>query len=131
MAKKTVSQTVECYHCRQAFEAGKKAITIPCPRCHRVVTVGDVVVKTLKAVVKLQTCGRVVIEPKGRVTAELVEAHLGVDVAGSIEANVVSGGPVRIRAKARWKGDCRAPVLLVEPGGRIAGGYFVIPYVRA
>ncbi len=102
-------------------------MTIPCPGCHRNVTLDDVVVKSLKSVIRLQTCGRVVVERRGSIKAELVEAHQGVDVYGVMEANVLSGGPVRIGPKAEWKGDCRAPSLEVELGGKITGGYFVIP----
>jgi hypothetical protein len=102
-------------------------MTTSCPRCAKALRVEDVVVKSVEAVRRLQTCGRVVVTKKGRVIAQLVEAHDGVDVQGILEANVLSGGPVRIAAGAQWKGDCRAPALAVEPGGRIAGGYFVVP----
>lgn len=102
-------------------------MTIPCPACHKTVTVDDVIVKSLQSVRKLQTCGRLVVQKRGQVKAELVEAHRGVEVEGVLEANVLSGGPVRIGAKAQWKGDCRAPSLEVEPGGTIRSGFFVIP----
>src|SRR5262245_24070550 len=126
-AREAAPRVVVCYHCKKRLEVGAKAITLPCPFCHQTLTIGDVIVNTLKAVRKLQTCGRVVVERRGRVTADLVEAQGGVDVDGVMEANVVSGGPVRIGAKAQWKGDCRAPSLLAELGCTIARGYFVIP----
>jgi hypothetical protein len=126
MAKTFAPRTVQCYHCRRRFEAGS-AMILPCPGCHKNVNLEDVVVKTLKSVVTLQTCGRVKVEPKGRIKADLVEAHQGVEVLGSLEANVVSGGPVRIGPKALWKGDCRAPSLKLELGATVRGGYFVIP----
>jgi len=129
MAKRAAAppRVVQCYHCRKRFQVGDQAMTIPCPSCHKAVTVDDVVVKTLKAVLKLQTCGRVVVQKKGRVTAQLVEAHRGVEVEGVMEANVLSGGPVLIRAKAQWKGDCRAPSVAIELGSTIQSGYFVVP----
>ena len=102
-------------------------MTFPCPGCHQSIQTEDVVVATLKSVVKLQTCGRVVVERKGRISASFVEAHGGVNVLGTMEANVLSGGPVWIGPKAVWKGDCRAPSLRVEAGGTIRSGYFVIP----
>jgi hypothetical protein len=127
MAKPAPLRLVQCYHCRKRFEIGAQAMTIPCPGCHKTVTVDDVVVKTLKAVLKLQTCGRVVVQRKGRVTAQLVEAHGGVEVEGVMEANVLSGGHVLIRSKGSWKGDCRAPSIEIEPGGTVQSGFFVIP----
>ncbi len=127
MAKTSAPRTVQCYHCRRRFEIGARAMILPCPGCHRNVNLEDVVVKSLRSVITLQTCGRVKVERLGRIQAELIEAHQGVEVLGALEANVLSGGPVRIGPKARWKGDCRAPSLEVELGGTISGGFFVIP----
>jgi hypothetical protein len=127
MAKETAPRPVQCYHCKRRFEVGAQAMTIPCPACHQILTVNDVIVKTLQQVRKLQTCGRVVVQKRGAVKAELVVAQEGVEVEGVMEANVISGGPVRICAKALWKGDCRAPSLEVELGSTISSGYFVIP----
>jgi cytoskeletal protein CcmA (bactofilin family) len=56
-----------------------------------------------------------------------VEAQGGVEVEGYLEAKVQAGGHVKIGAKAQWKGDCSAPSLEVELGGRIERGYFEIP----
>jgi hypothetical protein len=102
-------------------------MTMTCPKCSKPLLVEDVVIKVAHAVRKIQTCGRLVVQKKGRVIAQTVEAHGGVEVEGILEANVVSGGPVRIGAKAQWKGNCTAPSLEVELGGRINKGFFVIP----
>jgi hypothetical protein len=118
---------IQCYHCRHRFEVGAKTMTTSCPGCNKPLMVEDVVVKGLEAVRKLQTCGRIVVQKKGRVIAQLVEAHLGIEVDGVVEAGAFQGGPVRIGEKGEWKGDCRAPVLHLEAGGRIHGGFFTIP----
>lgn len=99
-----------------------------CPKCYKAVVVEDVVIRTAHAVRKVQTCGRVLVEPKGRLIAQSIEAQQGVEVMGVLEGNVTSGGPVRIGPKAQWKGDCRAPTLVVELGAQIARGFFVVPY---
>lgn len=127
MARAPAQRTVQCYHCRHRFEVSRKALSISCPKCSKALVVEDVVIKNAHSVRKIQTCGRLVVQKKGRVIAQLVEAHDGVEVEGILEANVHSGGPVRIGAKAQWKGDCHAPALAVEMGGRITSGYFVIP----
>jgi hypothetical protein len=127
MAKSSAPRTVQCYLCRHRFEVSGRAMTTSCPGCNKPLLVDDVIVKGIEAVRKLQTCGRIVIQKKGHVMAQLVEAHGGIEVEGILEANVISGGHVRIGAKARWKGDCHAPSFEIEPGGCIAGGYFVIP----
>lgn len=102
-----------------------------CPKCNKPVIVQDVIVKGLKTTQKIQTCGRVIIKPRGRVIAGLVEAQQGVEVLGILNGNVISDGPVVIGPKARWKGDCRAPTLEVKLGARIESGFFEIPYRKA
>lgn len=119
-------RTVECYHCRHRFTVSWQTMTTSCPKCARGLNVEDIIIKVAYAVRKIQTCGRLVVEKKGRVSAHSVEAHGGVDVEGSLEANVVSRGHVRIGPKAQWKGDLTAPTLLVELGGQVTRGFFVI-----
>jgi cytoskeletal protein CcmA (bactofilin family) len=128
MAATPIAQRrVQCYHCRHRFDVGAQTHSTSCPRCSKQLHVDDVVIKSLEAVRKIQTCGKVVIEKKGRVIAQLVEANEGVFVEGVLDANVISGGLVKIGAKALWKGDCRAAALCIEAGSTISGGYFVVP----
>ena len=127
MPRPASPRTVQCYHCRRRFEVPRQAMTTVCPGCSKPLTVEDVVIKNAHGVRKIQTCGSLRVTRKGHVIAQQVEAHGGVEVEGILEANVVSGGPVRIGAKALWKGDLAAPSLEVEAGGRIERAYFVIP----
>jgi hypothetical protein len=127
MSNPNPTRTVQCYHCRHRFGVSLKTMTTACPGCSRRLTVEDIVIKTAHGVRSIQTCGRLVVQKKGHVIAQTVEAHGGVEVEGVMEANVVSGGPVRIGPKAKWKGNCTAPSLEVELGARIERGYFVIP----
>lgn len=118
---------LQCYHCRHRFEVSWQTLSASCPKCSRALTLEDIVIKNAYSVRKIQTCGRLVVEKKGRVVCQTVEAIGGVEVEGYLEANVQSGGPVKIGAKAQWKGDLAAPSVEVELGGRIDKGYFVIP----
>lgn len=128
MAKKRVGpRMVQCYLCRRRFEVGAKAMTVSCPGCHKPLLVQDVVVKTLQAVKRLQTCGRITVQKKGRIIAELVEAHEGLDVRGVVQAKVVCGALVRLGPTARWRGDCHAPVVKIESGATIESGVFTVP----
>ena len=120
-------RAIQCYHCRHKFEISRQAQSTSCPKCSRQLRLEDVVVKTLEAVRKIQTCGKVVVHKKGRIIAQMVEAHMGVFVEGTMEANVVSGGLVTIGSKAHWKGDCSAPSVAIEDGSVITSGYFVVP----
>ena len=90
------------------------------------VIVSDVIIKELKPVSEVKTCGKVVVHRKGRVIAKLVEAHGGVEMLGILTANVVSGGQVLIGPKAQWAGNCKAPSITVRPGAQV-DGYFEVP----
>jgi DNA-directed RNA polymerase subunit RPC12/RpoP len=120
-------RTVQCYLCGKRFEISAIAATVSCPGCFKPLLVEDVVVKGYQAVKKIQTCGRITVQKRGRVVAELVEAHEGVEMLGIMHANVVSGRPVRIGPRAEWKGDLRCPAVQIDPSANILGGYFVIP----
>lgn len=122
---------VQCYHCRQTFDVGARAMTITCPKCFKRVQVQDVVVKEAQGLKRLQTCGKIIIERKGRVIADLVEAHEGIEVKGILQAAVVAGGPVVLRSKSKWKGDCRAPELHIDEGASIQSGFFEIAGAEA
>jgi len=122
---------VSCYHCGHRFEVGGKAESTSCEKCNQRVIVGDIVVKALMPVKTVETCGRIVVKRKGSVIAETAWAGDGVEIQGSIDAHVVSGGPVVIGRFAKWKGDCQAPSLEVAQGARIAGGAFAVPAKHA
>lgn len=126
MAKGGTLKQVQCYHCRAQFEVSARAMTVSCPKCYKSLLVDDVTIKTAHGVTKLQTCGKLVVEKRGRVRAELVEAHGGIEVHGIIEGKVVSGGPIVVHEKAKWKGDCRAPTIRIAPGAKIERGFFEI-----
>lgn len=121
------SRVLRCYHCGHHFASSVRTVSTSCPKCSKPLSVEDVVIKTAHSVRKLQTCGRLQVAAKGLLIAPVIEAQEGVEVLGTLEGNVHSGGPVSIGPKAHWKGDCRAPSLRVELGAQIARGYFVIP----
>lgn len=131
MAKKTVKRTVQCYHCEHRFDVSAKAMTVSCPKCSKPLMVEDVVVKTAHAVRKLQTCGKVVVQRRGRVIADLVVGQEGIEVIGVLEAKVARGGSVKITSKALWRGDCHASSVSVEEGAKVTSGQFVVPYAVA
>ncbi|MFG0258278.1 MAG: polymer-forming cytoskeletal protein [Phycisphaerales bacterium JB043] len=128
MAKKkpTGPRTVVCYHCGHHFEVSARAMTGSCPKCYGKLMIDDVVIKNTQSYKTLQTCGKLVIQARGRVIADLVTASEGIEVAGKLEAKEYRGGHVHIKHKALWKCDCRAPSVTIENGGVVAGGLFEI-----
>lgn len=126
MSRPGQSRQVRCYHCTQWIEVSETALSLSCPCCCKRIVIQDLIVSGTYAGTKVQTCGRVVVERKGDLSAASVQASSGIFVDGSLKANVRSLGPVVIGAKARWKGDCEAPKIEIEPGASVEGGAFRI-----
>lgn len=126
---KSTPRTVQCYHCRGRFEVPGRAQSTFCPKCHKALIVGDVIVDRLKGPLKeVRTCGRVAVGKKGRIIAELIEAHGGIECEGAIEAKrVVSGGPVSLGSRALFKGALAAPSLSVSKGARVSSTGMQLP----
>lgn len=131
MARHAGPKTVQCYHCRHRFEVSGRAQSTSCPGCNKPLIVGDVEVKAGKIhgpSKEVRTCGKVVIHKRARMMAESVEAHAGVRCEGTLEARrVVSGKPVRLGPKARYKGDLDAPALAIEKGARVQPSMLRVP----
>lgn len=127
MSSAPAQRPIACYHCQHQFEASVRAMSLNCPKCSRRLQVDDVVVKGLHSVHEIQTCGKLVVQQGGHVIAKKVHAMDGVLVEGHLEANVTSGGPVKLGPKAKWKGDCRAPSLSVALGAVVTSGFFAVP----
>jgi len=117
---------VLCIHCRVTMHVAQKAESMTCPHCYKRQTVRDVVVDTDRTGGRVETTGILFIKRKGRVWAPGVRAGDAVEVLGELKADVVSHGHVVIGETARWRGDCKANILIVEDGARIDGGYFCI-----
>lgn len=122
-------RTVQCYHCTHRFDVPGIAQSTSCPKCHKALIVGDVIVKGLKGPLReVRTCGRVEVGTKGRVIADLIEAHGGIDCLGVIEAKrVICGGAMTLGAKAQVRGQISAPSLEVRLGARISSTAIAVP----
>jgi cytoskeletal protein CcmA (bactofilin family) len=73
----------------------------------------------------LATCGRIVIEPGGRVTSRAVQAAEGVEIHGNVTANLSCQGSVFIGAGSTFRGTCKAGSLVVEEGAIVQGEFAV------
>lgn len=123
MARHSGPRTVQCYHCRHRFDVGGRAQSTSCPHCHKALIVADVIVDKLRGPLReIRTCGRVQVNKRGRLIAELIEAHGGIECLGIIESHrVVSGAAVTLGPKAQFKGDLQAPSLEIQLGARLYG----------
>jgi len=121
------TRAIRCYNCRHPFEVAQKAMTVSCPKCYKQLLVQDIVVNKTHSVRKLQTCGKILVEPRGHVIAQVVDAVEGIEVRGAMEAGAVTASQVHLTGKSKFKGDCRAGAIYIELGAQIGGGFFRIP----
>jgi hypothetical protein len=118
---------VRCYHCRGTINVPRAARTASCPLCYKGLVLDDLHVKDAAfGSTRLVTCGKVVVERKGRAVTRTVEAGDGVEVEGTLEAKVTAAGPVLLTSTARLKGELEAPELEVELGAVIRNVYLRI-----
>lgn len=125
-SKPPLERLVQCYHCRSHICVPATARTASCPACYKGLVLDDLCVREGHAAGRLSTCGKVVVEKRGRAVTRAVEAAAGVEVSGTLEARVLSGGPVHIRKGAHLKGECQATSIIVEPGAIIDRAFFRI-----
>ncbi|MEM6751184.1 MAG: polymer-forming cytoskeletal protein [Planctomycetota bacterium] len=77
---------------------------------------------------EVRTCGKVVVAKRGRLIADVIEAHGGIDCQGIIDAKkVLSGQTLVLGMKAQFKGDVQAPAVVMEEGARVAPSRFEVP----
>ena len=127
MARRTAGsgqrRQVVCYLCNHAFEVSGMTQSTSCPGCNKPVLVADQHIKSgvRGPMREIRTCGRVFVGKRARLIAERVEAHSGIEIQGTVEAQaVVSGETVKLGPKAVYKGALRAPRLVVEAGAKLA-----------
>jgi len=129
MAKHAGTREVQCYRCGHRREVGGRTQSTNCPGCNKPLQVSDIVVKGYLAVKELQTCGRIIVHKKGKVIADLVEAQLGIECEGLIEAKqVIAGGNLQLGQKSTFKGgQTHAQNLIMKAGGKMKPSALNIP----
>lgn len=118
-------KTVNCTHCGQASEVGRKAMSVFCPHCRKRLIIQDFKIKSYHSASNFATCGRVIVERKGHVVAPIVVGEL--TIKGKVQGRVTSRGPVLIGKTGWLKGELHAPRLKVEAGGVIIGFVRIVP----
>jgi len=91
--------------------------------------VGDERITKLRGPLKeLKTCGRIVVTRRGRLIAETIEAHDGIECLGIIDAKyVLSGSTVTLGPKCDYHGDLTAPAVIMENGAKVKRSLFAVP----
>ena len=91
--------------------------------------VGDEHITKLRGPLKeLRTCGRITVTKRGRLIAEHIEAHGGIDCQGIIDAkHVLSGETVTLGPKCDYHGGLTAPNVVMHKGAKVKPSLFAVP----
>jgi len=129
MARHAGTRKVQCYRCGHRQEVGARTQSTSCPGCNKPLQVSDIVVKGYLAVKEIQTCGKVIVQKKGKLIADHVEGHLGIDCEGLIEAKeVITGGKLALGAKSTFKGgQTHTPNLSIKAGAKMKPSCLNVP----
>ncbi len=112
-------KTVLCTYCAGPMEVADKAMSVFCTHCRKRLILENYKVKTYTAVREFFTCGDIVVEKKGAVTAKVFASNL--TVKGKVNGDVRARGKVEIAKTGRIHGDIDASRLIVHAGAIIDG----------
>lgn len=115
----TALRRVACYHCGAGLEVPPGTRSTMCRACYRSLTLEDLRVSQTYRAGLLSTCGRVWIDRTSRTVTRAVRAGEGVEVLGSLEAVVTSGGEVHVARNARLRGDVVATSVVFDHGSNV------------
>ena len=111
---------VICRHCGREMLVSLRAFSTCCPGCNQRLGVGDQTFTGPVTVNRIETCGSVVVAPKGHLHAHLRVKNLQVQ-GGRCQGDVVADEKVTIASGARLEGDITANRLEVSSGARLKG----------
>jgi DNA-directed RNA polymerase subunit RPC12/RpoP len=119
------SREVLCHHCNRPIEVAIGAMTVNCRHCNRRVVLEDVKIKAYHAVLRLETAGKLEIQRKGNVVADVRVNELVID--GKVKGNITCIGPVKIGKKAEVLGNVSCRSLDIGLGAVIEGHVHIDP----
>src|SRR3990170_1645941 len=90
---------VFCTHCAQVMEVSARAMSVFCPHCKKRLILEDYKINSYYAVREFYTCGDIIVEKSGHVSAPIRVANL--TVKGKVQGRVTARGVVNI-AKTGW-----------------------------
>ena len=119
------TREVVCTHCERTIEIPATAMSVSCRHCHRRVIIEDLEIKTYHAVMRVATAGKVEVQKKGTLVADVRVHELAVE--GSLKGNVVALARVTVGKKGSIEGDVSCRSLSIEAGAKLDGFVRVDP----
>jgi len=122
---------VRCCFCHHPFCVSLAAIVLTCPACNQRARVDDIIIANTESQVKIETCGKVFIRRRGKLSVRQIRAGLGIEVLGALAADNVRCGRLYLGPGASWQGDCTTGSLNMDDSATVRSGKFTIdPHLR-
>ena len=119
-------KSVICTHCGVAIDVAKRAMSVFCPSCKKRLILEDYKIKSYHASRLFATCGDIVVEKSGIISAPIQAQNL--TVRGQVKGNVQAHGVVQVAATGTVRGDICATRLIVTNGGQLDGFCRIQPH---
>jgi DNA-directed RNA polymerase subunit RPC12/RpoP len=111
------TKRVFCTHCNGENEVSRKAMSVVCQHCRGRLILEDYRIATYHAVRLFATCGDILVEQRGFISAPIRVQNL--TVKGKVQGDVLARGRVTIDTTGHLRGTITAPRLVVHQGGSI------------
>jgi DNA-directed RNA polymerase subunit RPC12/RpoP len=113
------TKLVLCTHCNGRIETAARAMSVFCPHCRQRVILEDFKIRGYHAVQAFATCGDVVVERNGTLSAPIRVSS--IKVKGQVWGSVEARERVEVAKTGSVKGTVKTPCLVVKDGGVIVG----------
>ncbi|MEE9295269.1 MAG: polymer-forming cytoskeletal protein [Phycisphaerae bacterium] len=118
-ARSSRQKSVVCTHCGGAVDVARRAMSVFCPNCKKRLILENYKIKTYHASRLFATCGDIVVEKGGLVSAPIRAENLMV--RGRVQGDVEARGVVQVAATGQVRGDICATRLVVNSGAQLNG----------
>jgi DNA-directed RNA polymerase subunit RPC12/RpoP len=113
----TSTKRVFCTQCNGENEVSPKAMSVVCQHCRGRLILENYRITTYHAVRLFATCGDILVEQRGFVSAPIRVQNL--TVKGKVQGDVQARGRVTVDTTGQLRGSITAPRLIVHQGGSI------------
>ena len=118
-ARSGPQKSVVCTHCGGSVDVARRAMSVFCPYCKTRLILENYRIKTYHASRLFATCGDIVVEKSGLVSAPIRAENL--TVRGRVQGDVEARGVVQVAATGQVRGDICATRLVVSSGAQLNG----------
>ncbi len=125
----TRNRDVICTECGLHVDVALRAMSVFCPHCSQRLILEDFKITGYRASRMFATCGNIVVEKSGVVSAPIRAGNL--TVRGRVQGNVEARGVVEVSRTGQIQGDVCASRLTVANGAKLKGFYRIIPELPA